>query len=101
MNTEEAKLPKPVSNRVLVKRIGEIESETKGGILIPENQREYGREALVMAVGRGKVKKGKLVPVSVKPGEKVMISYYAGTDIRFGGEHYVILREDDIVARVD
>ena len=96
MSTEEIKLPVPISNRVLVKRIGEVEKETRGGILIPENQREYGREAEVLAVGRGKTKKGRLVPVSVKVGDKVLISYYAGTDIRLKGEHYVILREDDI-----
>ena len=92
---------RPVQDRVLVKIVGEIVKETKGGILIPETSRDYPQEAEVIAVGNGKVKKGKRVPVSLSVGDKVMVSHYARTDVRVDGEHYLVIREDDILGTVD
>jgi chaperonin GroES len=88
---------KPLSDRVLIRRI-EAEEQVKGGIIIPDTAKETPLEAEVIVVGPGKVNDdGKLVPVDVKKGDRVLIGQYAGTDVEVDGEEVVIVRQDDIL----
>jgi chaperonin GroES len=88
---------RPLGNRVLVKRIDE-EEKTKGGIIIPDTAKEKPQEGRVMAVGSGKtLEDGKLVPLEVKAGDKILFSKYSGSDIKLDGQEHLILRESDIL----
>ena len=91
---------KPLQNRVVIKFV-EAEEKTKGGIILTASAQEKPQVAEVVAVGPGKVEDGKLVPVSVKVGERVIASKYAGTMVKFDGIEYTILSEDDIFAIVE
>ena len=88
---------KPLHDRVIVKRVEELE-KTKGGIIIPDTAKEKPVEGIVVAVGDGKVLDDgkKLAPV-VKKGDKVLFGKYAGTEIKIDGEEHLIMREDDII----
>jgi len=89
---------RPLQDRILVKRIDE-EEKTKGGIIIPDTAKEKPQEGRVIAVGRGKVSDdGKLQPLDVKKGDRILFSKYAGTEVNLEGGEHVILREDDILA---
>ena len=91
----------PLGDRVLVKRL-EPQQKTKGGIVLPDSAQEKPKEAEVMAVGPGKVnEKGERVPVYVKVGDKVVFTSYAGTEIKVDGEEYLIMREEDILAKLE
>lgn len=88
----------PLGDRVLVKQIEEKE-QIRGGIIIPDAAKEKSQEAEVVAVGRGRLASdGKRVPFEVKVGDKVLVSKYGGTEVSFGDEKFVLLREEDIVA---
>jgi chaperonin GroES len=88
----------PLGDRVLVKRL-EPQNKTKGGIVLPETAQEKPKEAEVIAVGDGKVNdKGVRTPLSVKVGQKIIFTSYAGTEIKIEGEEYLIMREDDVLA---
>lgn len=88
---------KPLHDRVLIKRSVE-DDKTKGGIIIPDSAKETPVEGKVLAVGSGKRDdNGKLVPLDVKVGDRVIVSKYGGTDVKLDGEEYVILREEDIL----
>ena len=88
----------PLGDRVLVKQIEEKE-QIRGGIIIPDAAKEKSQEAEVVAVGSGKLASdGKRVPFEVKVGDKVLVSKYGGTEVSFGDEKFVLLREEDIVA---
>jgi len=88
---------RPLNDRVLVKRLEEVE-KTKGGIIIPDSAKEKPAEGEVIAVGPGKLDdKGKRVPVELKAGDRVLFSKYGGTDVKLDGEDYLIMREDDIL----
>lgn len=88
---------KPLGDRVLVKLLEEAE-QVKGGIIIPDSAKEKPQEAEVIALGTGKKdKSGNDVPFFVKSGDKVLISKYGGTEVKFGTEKYTLLREDDIL----
>ena len=88
---------KPLGDRVLVKRL-EAEEKTKGGIVIPDTAKEKPKEGKVVSVGTGKMtEEGKSIPLSVKNGDKILFSSYAGTDVKIEGEEYLILREEDIL----
>ena len=92
---------RPLSDRVLVKRVGE-EEKTKGGIIIPDTAREKPTEAKVIAVGKGKVgEDGKLTPPSVKTGDRVLLSKWGGSEVKLDGEEHLIVREDDIYAIIE
>jgi len=92
---------KPLYDRILVKRVASEET-TKGGIIIPDTAQEKPQEAVIVAVGKGKVKDdGTLRPLDVKVGDKVLFSKYGGTDITVDGEERLILREDEILAVVE
>jgi chaperonin GroES len=89
---------RPLADRVVVKRIKE-EEKTKGGIIIPDTAKEKPVEALVVAVGNGKATKdGKVRPLDVKEGDRVLFGKYSGTEVKLDGEEHVILREDDLLA---
>ena len=88
---------RPLGDRILVKRIKE-EEKTKGGIIIPDTAKEKPQEAKVVAVGKGKyAEDGKLIPMEVKAGDKVLFGKYSGSEIKLDGEDHLILREDDIL----
>jgi chaperonin GroES len=88
---------RPLSDRILVKRIKE-EEKTKGGIIIPDTAKEKPQEALVLAVGKGKMAEGgKLLVPDVKAGDRVLFGKYSGSEITFDAEDHLILREDDIL----
>jgi chaperonin GroES len=88
---------RPLQDRVIVKRVEE-EEKTKGGIIIPDTAKEKPIEGKVVAVGNGKLgEDGKVHPLDVKAGDRVLFSKYAGTEIKLDGEEHLILREDDIL----
>ena len=90
----------PLHDRVLVKRL-EAEETTKGGIIIPDTAKEKPQEAKVIEVGKGRVSEdGKVVPLEVKKGDKVLIGKFSGTEVTIEGEEHVILREEEILAKI-
>jgi chaperonin GroES len=89
----------PLHDRVIVKRIEEKET-VKGGIIIPDSAKEKPMEGEVIAVGSGKREKGELIPLDVKPGDRVLFGKYGGTEIKLDGEEYLILREEEILAKL-
>lgn len=92
---------RPLQDRVLVERIEEEET-TKGGIIIPDTAKEKPQEGKVVAVGAGKVNEdGKVTPLSVKAGDKILFGKYSGTEIKLNGNEYLIMREDDILGIVE
>ena len=91
----------PLHDRILVKRIEE-EEKTKGGIIIPDTAKEKPQEGKVIAVGKGRVlDDGKVQELTVKKGDKVLFSKYAGTEVKLDGEEHVIIREDDVLCVVE
>jgi chaperonin GroES len=89
----------PLHDRVLVRRLEEKET-AKGGIIIPDTAKEKPQEGEVIAVGAGKIEKGKRVPLDVKPGDRILFGKYTGNDITLEGQEYLILREEDILAKL-
>jgi chaperonin GroES len=88
---------RPLQDRILVRRVAE-EEKTKGGIIIPDTAKEKPAEGEVIAVGNGKVDdKGKVRPVGVKKGDRVLFGKYSGNEIKIDGVDHLILREDDIL----
>lgn len=89
---------RPLHDRILVKRI-EGESMTAGGLFIPDAAKEKPIQAEVVSVGAGKRdKNGKILPLDVKAGDRVLFSKYSGTEVKLDGAEHLILREDDILA---
>lgn len=89
---------RPLQDRVVLQRVDE-EEKTAGGIIIPDTAKEKPQEGLVIFAGKGKVRDdGKVTPLDVGEGDRVLFSKYAGNDVTLDGEDYVILREDDILA---
>ena len=92
---------RPLYDRILVKRIEE-QHKTAGGLFIPDTAKEKPMEAIVVAVGNGKVQEdGSLRKLEVKAGDKVLFAKYSGNEIKIDGTEHVILREDDILAVLD
>jgi len=89
----------PLHDRALVKRIEEKES-IKGGIIIPDSAKEKPQEGEVIAVGAGKIEKGERIPLDVKAGDRVLFGKYSGSEIRVDDEEYLILREEEILAKL-
>jgi chaperonin GroES len=88
---------RPLYDRIVVKRIDEQET-TRSGIIIPDSAQEKPQEAEVVAVGNGKrLEDGKVVPLDVKAGDRILFGKYSGNEIRLDGEEYLIMREDDIL----
>jgi chaperonin GroES len=92
---------RPLYDRILVKRIEE-QHKTAGGLFIPDSAKEKPMEAIVVAVGNGKVQDdGSLRKLEVKAGDKVLFAKYSGNEIKIDGTEHLILREDDILAVID
>jgi len=91
---------RPLHDRVIVKRLEEDE-KSKGGIIIPDTAKEKPQEGRVVAVGPGKHEDGKVVPLDVKAGDKILFGKYAGAEIKLNGEEHLILREDDILGIIE
>jgi len=88
----------PLGDRVLIKRL-EAEEKTKGGIVLPDSAKEKPQKAEVVAVGKGRMtESGKVEPLEVKKGDKVLFGKYAGNEITYKEEEYLILKEEDILA---
>jgi chaperonin GroES len=88
---------RPLQDRVLVKRIQE-EEKTKGGIIIPDTAKEKPQEGKVVAVGKGKANdEGKVMPLDVKAGDRILFGKYSGTEVKVDGDELLIMREEDIL----
>ncbi len=88
----------PLYDRVLLKRIEEQEVK-RGNIIIPDTAKEKPQEAEVIEVGKGRVTEdGKVIPLTVKKGDRVLIGKYSGTEVNIDGEEHLIVREDEILA---
>jgi len=92
---------RPLYDRILVKRLQE-QDKTAGGLFIPDTAKEKPMEALVVAVGSGKLlDDGKLRKLEIKAGDKVLFAKYSGSDIKIDGTEHLILREDDVLAVIE
>ncbi len=92
---------RPLQDRIIVKRVQE-EEKTKGGIIIPDTAKEKPIEGKVLAAGNGKVlEDGKVRPLDVKAGDRVLFSKYAGTEVKIDGEEHLIMREEDILGVIE
>jgi chaperonin GroES len=90
----------PLHDRILVRRVGEQET-TSTGIIIPDVAKDKPQEGEVLAVGKGKINEdGKVLPLDVKAGDRILFGKYSGTDIVFDGEEYLIMREDEVLGIV-
>jgi len=90
---------KPLADRVIIKALP-MEEKTKSGIIMPDTAKEKPQEGEIVAVGPGKVEKGERIALEVKVGDRVMYSKYAGTEVKYDGQEYLILKETDILAIV-
>lgn len=87
----------PLGDRVLVQPV-EAKETKRGGIIIPDSAKEKPQEGLVVATGKGKTTEdGKVLPMDVKPGDKILYGKYSGNEIKLDGEEYLIMHQDDIL----
>jgi chaperonin GroES len=92
---------RPLQDRILVQRVEE-ETTTKGGIIIPDTAKEKPAEGKVTAVGNGKIgEDGKRIALEVKKGDRILFGKYSGSEVKIGGEEYLIMREDDVLGIID
>jgi chaperonin GroES len=92
---------RPLHDRILLKRIEEQET-VKGGIIIPDTAKEKPQEGEVIAVGGGKkTEEGKVIPLDVKAGDRILFGKYSGTEIKVEGEEYLIIREDEVLGVIE
>ena len=92
---------RPLSDRILVERVEEDE-KTKGGIIIPDTAKEKPAEGKVVAVGNGRMgEDGKLLPMDLKVGDRILFSKYGGTDVKIDGGDYLIMRQDDVLGVIE
>jgi len=88
-------------DRIIVKRVEE-EEKTKGGIIIPDTAKEKPMEGKITAAGKGKVlEDGKIHPLDVKVGDRILFGKYSGTEVKIDGEEHLIMREDDILGVIE
>ncbi len=92
---------RPLQDRIIVKRVEE-EEKTKGGIIIPDSAKEKPMEGKVIAVGKGKLMDdGKVHPLDVKAGDRILFGKYSGTEVKIDGEEHLIMREDDVLGVIE
>src|SRR5579863_4855404 len=92
---------RPLHDRILIKRIEEKET-AKGGIIIPDTAKEKPQEGEVIAAGNGKkTEEGKVIPLDVKAGDRILFAKYSGTEIKVDNEDYLILREDEVLGIIE
>ena len=90
----------PLHDRILVRRIEESET-TRGGIIIPDTAKDKPQEGEVVSVGKGKInEEGKVRPLDVKEGDRILFGKYSGTEIKLDGEDFVIMREEEVLGIV-
>ena len=88
---------RPLHDRILIKRVEEREA-ARGGIIIPDSAKEKPQEGEVIAVGKGKSNdEGKVFPLDVKAGDKILFGKYSGTEIKIDGEEFLIMREEEVL----
>jgi chaperonin GroES len=93
---------RPLADRLIVKRVEDQEQKSAGGIIIPDTAKEKPQEGQVVAVGRGKLNEdGKVIPLDVKAGDRILFGKYSGSEIKIDGEEHLILREDDVLGVVE
>ena len=91
----------PLHDRILVRRVEEAET-TRGGIIIPDTAKDKPQEGEVIAVGKGKMnEEGKVHPLDVKAGDRVLFGKYSGTEIKIDGEEFLIMREEEVLGILD
>jgi chaperonin GroES len=90
---------KPLSDRILVRRLEEVETK-RGGIIIPDTAKEKPQQGEVIAVGPGRFEDGKRIPLDVKKGDKVLMGKYSGSEVKIDGTDYIIIREEEVLAIV-
>jgi chaperonin GroES len=89
---------RPLYDRIVVKRIDESAEKTASGLFIPDSAKEKPQEGEVMATGQGKRNdEGKLIPLDVKVGDRILFGKYSGSDIKIDGEEFMIMREDEVL----
>jgi chaperonin GroES len=89
---------RPLYDRIMVKRLTETEEKTAGGLIIPDSAKEKPQEGEVVAVGKGKrLEDGKIVPLDVQVGDRILFGKYSGSDIKLDGQEYMIMREDEVL----
>jgi chaperonin GroES len=92
---------RPLQDRILIKRVEE-EQKTAGGIIIPDSAKEKPQEGRVVAVGNGKVgDDGKVRPLDVKKGDRILFSKYSGSEVKLDGEEHMIIREEDVLGIIE
>ena len=91
---------KPLGDRVVIELVKQ-EGKTASGIVLPDSAQEVPQEATVIAVGSGSIVDGKKVPLEVEEGNQIIYSKYAGTEVEYDGNEYLIIREDDILAVIE
>jgi len=92
---------RPLQDRVIVKRIEE-EEKTAGGIIIPDTAKEKPQQGKIVATGKGKVNdEGKVMPLDVKVGDKILFGKYSGSEVKLDGDELLIMREDDILGVIE
>ena len=93
---------RPLSDRVIVKRLEEQEQKSKGGIIIPDTAKEKPQEGEIIAVGPGgRDEAGKLIPIDLKAGDFVLFGKWSGTEVKIDGEELLIMKESDIMGVVE
>ena len=93
---------RPLQDRVLIKRLEDDVEKTKGGFYIPDSAKEKPQQGKVMAVGKGRTNdEGKVIPLDVKAGDKILFGKYSGSEIKVDGEELLIMREEDILGVVE
>ena len=93
---------RPLHDRMLVKRLDEVEEQSQGGIIIPDTAKEKPQQATVLAIGTGRITDdGQVQPLDVKAGDKVVFSKYAGTEVKIDGDELLVIREDDVLGVLD
>ena len=91
---------RPLGDRVVIELVKQ-EEKTASGIVLPDSAQEKPQEARVIAVGSGIIDDGDRIPLEVKEGDQIIYSKYAGTEVKYEGTEYLIIREDDILAIID
>src|SRR6266404_3567482 len=93
---------RPLYDRIVVKRIEDDTEKTAGGLFIPDSAKEKPQQGEVVAVGQGKRNEdGKLIPLDVKAGDRILFGKYSGNDIKVDGDEYMIMREDEVLGVLD
>lgn len=92
---------RPLGDRVLVKAV-EKKDEMRGGLIIPDTAKEKPQEGEIIAAGKGKIgEDGKLIPMDVKAGDRILYGKYSGTEVKIDGQEYLIMHQDDILGIVE